>query len=409
MDHLIKSFIRVRREIDNVDELVEQFPNLESSALSDPSSISIEDRRRILDFPEPEIQAANIAAVTSLSKPALLQRASESPEQLTHAEVDLLKDRYWLNLTQAESGARSKAGAALVAVSQEHFDEITSRLSKMREPLYEENEGQAIENAENQAWKRLVALAMGPQDDAQAILAKAKPWVRQLWDEIKDEPQRRWGYVIFVELEYENMDDYLSRRDAVLFHARGAMCCGETLGARWKLQRLDWPVAANEEDQTTEARFDVLRSTFKSIVDRAPKKKKIGHGTKAQDSGLEDGVLSNMFLVADRESIDTVMTGPGIADDMWVWAIDPDFDSGSAAQEAKGEEADGEFKGYMRVRLQQLVNNFFQQRHFHPEEQPLASLWKAATKSKNRAFVSVKEDEAGLWTGSRTIGSCLRP
>ncbi|KAI1102617.1 hypothetical protein F4804DRAFT_343098 [Jackrogersella minutella] len=369
-----------------------------------------EDRRRILDFPGPEMQTANIAATTSLSKSTLLQRASESPEQLTHAEVDLLKGRYWLNLTQAESGARSRAGAALVAVSQEHFDEITSRLGKMREPLYEENEERAIENAENQAWKRLVALAMGPQDDAVAVLAKARPWVGRLWDEIKDEPQRRWGYAVFIEPGYEQMDDYLSRRDAVLFHARGAICCGETLGARWKLQRLHWPVAADEEDRTLDAKFNAMREAFKSVVDRAPKEQRIGHGTKTGSDGLvDDGILNNVFLVIDRDSIEAGMSVTGIVDDMWVWAVDPDFKSGPPLTKETEEGPKEEFRGYMRVRLQQLANNFFEQRHFHAEEQPLARLWKAAATSKNKAFVSVKEDEVGLWSDNRSIGSGMRP
>ncbi|KAI0890229.1 uncharacterized protein GGS22DRAFT_150283 [Annulohypoxylon maeteangense] len=406
MENLIKSSIRVQRQIDNVEDLSKSFPDLEALALSNPSSITDEDKRRVLDFPESEMQATNIAATTSLSKKALLQQAAELPDLLTQAEVDLLKNRYWLDLSRAESGARSKAGAALVAVSQAHFDDITSRLSKMREPLYEENEGQAIANAEDQALQRLIAFAMGPQDAAQAVLAKARPWVRKLWDEIKDEPQRRWGYPVFVEPGYEQMDDYLSRRDAVLFHARGAICCGDTMGARWKLQKMDWPVVGKKRAETTEAleaRFDSLRESFKSVVDRAPKKQRVSHETETRNGGLEDGILDNVFLVIDRESIDTVMSDTGFVDDMWVWAIDPDFEN------ATKEGAQEEFRGYMRVRLQQLVNNFFEQRYFHAEEQPLSSLWKAATTSKNRAFVSVKEDEADLWTGNRSIGSGLRP
>ncbi|KAI1461532.1 hypothetical protein F4805DRAFT_236430 [Annulohypoxylon moriforme] len=409
MEHLIKSFIRVHRQIDNVEDLIKSFPDLEALALSNPSSIADEDKRRILDFPDPETQATNIAATTSLSKQELLQRASESPDQFTQAEVDLLKDRYWLNLTSVESGARSKAGAALVAISQEHFDEITARLSKMREPLYEENEAQAIANAENQAWQRLVALAMGPQDAAQSALAKARPWVRKLWDEIKDEPWKRWGYPVFLEPGYENMEDYLSRRDAVLFHARGAICCGDALGARWKLQKLDWPTATNEGNRSLEARFDILREEFKAAVDRAPQKQRVSHETKARNGGLDDGILDNVFLVIDRESIDIVMSDTGFVDDMWVWAVDPDFESESPSEESTKEEAKEEFGGYMRVRLQQLVNNFFELRYFHAEEQPLSSLWKAAAKSKNRAFVSVKENETGLWSGSRSIGSGLKP
>lgn len=161
MDHLIKSFIRVHRQIDDVGKLCEVFPDFEATALTNPSAFSNEDKQRVLDFPQSEVQDANIAAVSSLSKSALLRRAAQSPEQLTQAEVDLLKDRYWLNLTRAEAGACSRAGAALVDVSQEYFDEVTARLSKMRKPLYEENEANAIANSEEQSWKRIATRRRG--------------------------------------------------------------------------------------------------------------------------------------------------------------------------------------------------------------------------------------------------------
>ncbi|PWY66029.1 hypothetical protein BO70DRAFT_366640 [Aspergillus heteromorphus CBS 117.55] len=37
------------------------FSQLESTALSNPSAVSDRVRRRLLDFPEPEVQRANIA------------------------------------------------------------------------------------------------------------------------------------------------------------------------------------------------------------------------------------------------------------------------------------------------------------------------------------------------------------
>ncbi len=83
MDHLKKSFIRVHRQIDDVGKLCEVFPDFEATALTNPSAFSNEDKRRVLDFPQPEVQDANIAAVSSLSKSALLRRAAQSPEQLT--------------------------------------------------------------------------------------------------------------------------------------------------------------------------------------------------------------------------------------------------------------------------------------------------------------------------------------
>jgi len=36
------------------------------------------------------------------------------------SEIGLLKERYWLDVTPAETKKRSRAGSALLAVSQDH-------------------------------------------------------------------------------------------------------------------------------------------------------------------------------------------------------------------------------------------------------------------------------------------------
>ncbi|OTB06098.1 hypothetical protein M426DRAFT_319172 [Hypoxylon sp. CI-4A] len=149
MEGIIKSFIRVQRQIDDFEPVCNSFLDLEASAsaLVDSSSITDADRKRILDFPEPEMQTANIAATTSLSKADLLRRASESPELLTQAEIDLLKNRYWLGLTFNESITRANAGMTPGPNSVEQHEEALARLAKVRQLLHEENEAQAIKNA----------------------------------------------------------------------------------------------------------------------------------------------------------------------------------------------------------------------------------------------------------------------
>ncbi|KAI0868898.1 hypothetical protein GGS24DRAFT_190366 [Hypoxylon argillaceum] len=273
---------------------------------------------------------------------------------------------------------------------------MTSRLRRMREPLYEEKEAQAIGNTENLASKLLLEVAMGPQDTAQSQLAKARPWARQLWEELVDRPQSRWGYPVFLEPGYEQMEEYISRRDAVLTQAREAAYCEETLGARWKLQTLDWPIAAKDNNWTLEYKFSVMREVFQSITENTPKKQRLSHETEARSGGLDDGILPNVFLVIDRESIDTVMAVTGNVEDMWVWAVDVDFDTRFQPAEVATEQIPEEYRGYMRVSLQQLVNNFFEQRYLYAEDKPLACLWAAAAQSKNRAFVSLDELKPGF-------------
>lgn len=173
------------------------------------------------------------------------------------------------------------------------------------------------------------------RQEAERGLAKAQPWVRRLWEE--DQGEKCWGYVEYVDLEVddgERLEEYLVRRDAALFHATGAVGCGSTIGARWKLQRFDWPGAAGHdeksEDEGLAAKFERLRERFKSVPDRAPKKQRIGVDVRAESGGLLDGILRNVFLVIDHDCVNSVLSGAGSVDDMWVWAVDPDYKAGAA-------------------------------------------------------------------------------
>lgn len=249
------------------------------------------------------------------------------------------------------------------------------------------------------------------RQDAERGLAKAQPWVRRLWEE--DQGEKCWGYVEYVDLEVddgERLEEYLVRRDAALFHATGAVGCGSTIGDRWRLQRFDWPGAAGHdeksEDEGLAAKFERLRERFKSVPDRAPKKQRIGVDVRAESGGLLDEILRNVFLVIDHDCVNSVLSGAGSVDDMWVWAVDPDYKAGAAL--TKDDQKD-EYKGHLRVRLQQLVNNFFDARRFQEDDYSMKALWEAAQKTRNKAFVSVNDAEAGLWKMSRDVGSALRP
>lgn len=90
---------------------------------------------------------------------------------------------------------------------------------------------------------------------------------------------------------------------------------------------------------------------------------------------------------------------------MWIWAVDPDY-------EPSNNTTSG-YQGYLRVRLQQLVDNFYTARRWHADELSMEDLWKAAQKDPNNgAFISMKEEEIlsmepSLNTGSR-IGERMR-
>ncbi|KAJ8116005.1 hypothetical protein ONZ43_g4538 [Nemania bipapillata] len=84
------------------------------------------------------------------------------------------------------------------------------------------------------------------------------------------------------------------------------------------------------------------------------------------------------------------MSGTGNVEDMWVWAVDVDFDTDFPPVDEAADPRKVEYRGYMRVRLQQLVDGFFEMRHFHAEDQPFFCLWTAAIKSRNRVFERIR-------------------
>lgn len=309
MDHHIKSFLRVLRELDDADELIRAFSKWENTALSVP------DQWRLLDFPDPQTQAANIAASSTLTKENLLKRADEAPSQLSTAEVD-------------------------------------------PEAFVDEDEA----------------------------------------------------------------DEYMVRRDGVLFHAHGAVGVGSSMvGSMWKLQRLAWPRPSATECVDREGHLDgTPTDQDASEHSRAVEFQRLREHFKSNEcSGLCEGLLRDVFLVIDKDSAASVLSPPGFVDDMWAWAVDPDYDLTRAEQSSPRTTTafsegvppgSSRYPGYVRVRLQQLVHRFYKARRFRGSAKypSMATLWAAAQTSKHRAFVSLEEDEARSWGMDRFVGSAMR-
>lgn len=120
----------------------------------------------------------------------------------------------------------------------------------------------------------------------------------------------------------------------------------------------------------------MLRKHFRSIRERG---------------GLDKEILSNVYIVIDDACAHSLFEAPQ-ADSVWVWAVDPDYDE-STASEVTYEGLQRQYRGFLRVRLQQLVDKFFEARKYHEEEYPKSTLWQAAQMSLNPAFVSTKRKE----------------
>ncbi|KAH0366070.1 hypothetical protein KCU65_g5625, partial [Aureobasidium melanogenum] len=470
MEYIIKTFTCVVQHTHDADDIVRNATAL-LDGNSNATDISAHDRLGVLDFPNTVTQEANVAATTSLSKAELLERAASSPSTLSAGESDLLKRRYWLGLTREEltPSLSSAAKRNLYSLSPEHLQQATDQLKKVRGMLYDVNEEDALWNAEMEDWRRMMdASKQRKKQEVESRLPTAQPWVKRLWEE--DQAEKSWGYAVFRDPKAAN-EEYEVRKDAVLMSAREAIGCGDTIGARWRLQYLDQPddlilsqspdnptaserpqstssvnilpvhkdrllsdpeisrpkelleddkdqeqakaVSENEDkrdEKTTselEAKFQVLRQHFRNVRDRTPKRQSTALYPQTDRNELRDGILRNVFLVIDQQCVDSLFSQTANVDDMWVYAVDPDYTqpTGTAALETSPSE----YRGYLRVRLQQLVSNFFDARRFHADEFSMEALWRAAQASRNQTFVSVKESEQQLWIFNRFVGSALRP
>ncbi|KAK5116884.1 hypothetical protein LTR85_009144 [Meristemomyces frigidus] len=167
-----------------------------------------------------------------------------------------------------------------------------------------------------------------------------------------------------------------------------------------------------EDDEDDDAAIETvrelnkLRTHFKWVRDRAKKRRKAHEPLPVDHSGIPKGFLRNIFLVIDQDVIDSIVVNSPMADSAWIWAIDPDY-TGDVASMTKNGLRD-EYYGYMRVRVQQLVDNFWEARYYREDGLPLRTLWAAARQSHKYAFVSVEPVEARMVHGDMLVGSALR-
>lgn len=91
---------------------------LEHVTSSGHEDLEPEDRLVVLDLPDVNAVASNISSITALSRSALIQRAAESSEYLTETELDLLLDRYWVEITVFEQKAQMSASGQPLRLSR---------------------------------------------------------------------------------------------------------------------------------------------------------------------------------------------------------------------------------------------------------------------------------------------------
>jgi hypothetical protein len=107
----------------------------------------------------------------------------------------------------------------------------------------------------------------------------------------------------------------------------------------------------------------MLRQHFTSIRDRS-RLPKFGNGGRSRYDALVEGVLNNVFIVIDGTCVASLYTGPQHADNVWVWAVDPDHDDSNDITDFDFEPGVHQYRGFLRVRIQQFADKFFEARKY---------------------------------------------
>lgn len=152
-------------------------------------------------------------------------------------------------------------------------------------------------------------------------------------------------------------------------------------------------------------KFRMLREHFRLIRDR-PRLPRCGSGGQCRYDGLIEGMLSNAFIVIDGACISSLYTVPQYADDVWVWAVDPDYDDSNVSISSGPDSEALQYQGFLSVRIQQLADKFFEARKYRTEIS-MSELWLAAQNSHKSAFVSLDGKEQQAHRSDRMAGSAL--
>lgn len=408
MEHLFPSFIRVIRNLDDPARLLATFQEFESN----PSAISAEDRVRFLDFPDFSTQEVNISAATTLNKEDLLRKAAQSPRDLTSSEVELLHSRYWGQISFPEEDIRFDCFENLRLVSDEYYSQTLEQLEGFRSSFYAEFEADAFKNVEAEIFRRENEIREAEdRADLAQILEHGHPWLRQLWQE--DEGKKPWGYAIFQSLQWkledpERQELYEQKQSNLLHWAHLAIGSGTKIGSRWYLEGLDLPSRIGS-DESFLLTLNQLRKQFNHLRSQPPKRQApylfmdMAEGRiDAIPEGITEGLLRNVFLYLDHGAAASVLDSRG-PDDAWIWAVDPDYRPKSRDSSSSG------YQGFLRVRLQQLLNHFYVARRWHADEWSMEDLWNVAQKDPhNASFISMKDEEIFAQNLSREVATAMK-
>ncbi|KAL5360832.1 hypothetical protein BJX96DRAFT_175664 [Aspergillus floccosus] len=281
---------------------------------------------------------------------------------------------------------------------------MEERLRQFQQLLYEEREDEAFESVMKQLSEDGEAAAQANRRSEMEVLdtvfEEGKPWLRQLWEE--DQDKSPWVFAIFESPQFtddDRRDMYIAEQLEALERSRIAIKAVGLTRDMWQLDNPAWPSELVTGDESFSVALDGLRKKFKELRaqplgwQRLYPRNEIDpiyggpseEGLK-QGHALSDGVLRNLFLYLDREAAESVLFSWGRVDEMWIWAVDPDYEP--------SDNRTGGYQGYLRVRLRQRVDNFYTARRWHADELSMEDLWRAAQKdSQNASFITANDEE----------------
>ncbi|KAH7310300.1 hypothetical protein BKA65DRAFT_165403 [Rhexocercosporidium sp. MPI-PUGE-AT-0058] len=411
IEPLLATTMRVLREVTIAEDLIAAWPSLREKALSSPLAITDIERRLLLDLPDKDVEISNINAATNLSREQLIEKASSHCEELTSAELVVLKNRFWTPKTSKESSRHAKAMCA--ASAEEALREIMEVGASLSS-----GEDTAFQIGAREFWKRQRATNNEKRSAAAEIaLLSAKDWIQHVYREGKS----AWGFVCLYDaasqrLDPARLDDFRSELGGFFRDALNYNGSKDIIDTKWQRLSFNAPETgfappADEHPMKDLSNYQggtVLRKAFHEIMaDPQEYQKREDVSTPCwgetvrQDINIaESGFLTNTFLVIDPVCIELVLSRRPWYDELRVLAFEADFP-------VKGREYVEGYQGFTWVRLDQLVYNFYELRLLRAEEIKMDQIWKVAQESRNQAFVSMDPGES-FFTLSRRMGGFTR-
>jgi hypothetical protein len=409
----LSASMRVQRGFDTAQDLINAFPALEQAALNSSAAgggagagLTEQDRRRLGDLPDAEEEAANIRRVSTRSRAELVSTVLSHPEDLSDAELELVRANFWADVTPQEVHRKFEAMAdATPAVRKRvaeasHAAQLTpgewTARSMAGSELYKRR--QRREDEETAA--RLGAL------QRHTTPAWMTDLVRQLDDELRYGARNRWGFIALYDAEAQettsdaDRDRFERTLEDVLRHAmanNGAKAT--TLARRWRLHFFDVPLRPSTANDTATSSPDepegdyhsTLRSAFRAVLE-SPEWFNILE--------WDHGLSTDMFLVIDKECINSVLGY--FLDDMRIRAYEANF-----PQADRSSYPDG-YEGWTWVRLEQLVYRFYGAACTR-DDVKMHDIWRAAQASRHKAFVSLDPEVAQGWSTSSVVAGQRQP